>query len=68
MDDLTVMTTSVPGCRWILEGLEGLITWARMSCTPVKSRSLVLKKGTVDKLRFTLDSTLIPSPTDLERA
>ena len=30
MDDLTVTMTSVPGSRWILKGLEELITWARM--------------------------------------
>ncbi len=35
MDDLTVTTTSVPGCRWILQGLEKLISWARMSFKPV---------------------------------
>ncbi|KAJ3582251.1 hypothetical protein NHX12_015695 [Muraenolepis orangiensis] len=29
MDDLTVMTESVPGCRWILKGLEELVEWAR---------------------------------------
>jgi len=45
MDDLTVMTTFVPGSRWILKGLEEMITWARMSFKPMKSRSLVLKKG-----------------------
>jgi len=33
MDDLTVMTTSVPGSRWILNGLEEMITeaWRRWS-------------------------------------
>lgn len=62
MDDLTVTTTSVPGSRWILQGLEKLIVWARMSFKPVKSRSLVLKRGKVtDKFRFTLAGTVIPS-------
>lgn len=40
MDDLTVTTTSVMGCRWILQGLEHLLK-------PAKSRSLVVKRGTV---------------------
>jgi len=40
MDDLP----SVPGSRWILKGLEEMITWARMSFKPAKSRSLVLKE------------------------
>jgi hypothetical protein len=30
MDDLTVMTESVPGCRWILKGLEKVMVWARI--------------------------------------
>ncbi len=65
MDDLTVMTTSVPGCRWLLQGLEQLITWAKMSFKPMKSRSLVLKKGKVaDHFRFTLGGTRIPTVTE----
>ncbi|XP_063058826.1 uncharacterized protein LOC134452393 [Engraulis encrasicolus] len=64
MDDLTVTTTSVPGSRWILQGLEKLITWARMSFKPAKSRSLVLKKGKVtDRYLFSLDGATIPSIT-----
>ncbi len=65
IDDLTVMTTSVPGCRWLLQGLERLIQWARMSIKPTKSRSLVLKKGKVtDQFRFALGGTKIPSVTE----
>lgn len=61
-DDLTV-TTSVLGSRWILKGLEELITWALMSFKPVKSRSLVLKKGkTIGKMRYH------PSPRNQCRA
>lgn len=44
MDDLMVAATSVPGCRWLLQGLEKLITWARMIFKPDKSRSLFLRK------------------------
>ncbi|XP_062872774.1 uncharacterized protein LOC134334411 [Trichomycterus rosablanca] len=65
MDDLTVTTTSVPGCRWLLQGLEQLISWARMSFKPAKSRFLVLKKGkVVDRFRFAIGETAIPSVTD----
>ena len=65
MDDLTVTTTSVPGCRWILQGPERLITWARMDFKPVKSRSLVLRKGKVtDKFRFFLGGVRIPSVSE----
>lgn len=62
MDDLTVTTTSVPGCRWILQGLKHLINWARMDFKPAKSRSLVVKKGKVtDQFPFTLGDIQIPS-------
>ncbi|KAJ3582705.1 hypothetical protein NHX12_000329 [Muraenolepis orangiensis] len=62
MDDLTVMTESVPGCRWILKGLEELVEWARMHLKPAKSRSMVLRKGkVVDKFRFNIADTAIPS-------
>ena len=65
MDDLTVTTTSVPGCRWILQGLEKLIRWARMSFKPTKSRSMVLKRGkVVDRFRFFVDGTAIPAITE----
>nr|AAN12398.1 polyprotein [Tetraodon nigroviridis] len=65
MDDLTVTTTSVPGCRWILQGLERLMTWARMRFKPGKSRSLVLKAGKVtDRFRFYLGGTQIPSVSE----
>lgn len=64
MDDLTVMTTFVPGCRWLLQGFGRLITWARMSFKAAKSRSLVLKKGrAVDHFHFALDGTQIPRVT-----
>ncbi|XP_039504261.1 uncharacterized protein LOC120460516 [Pimephales promelas] len=65
MEDLTVTTTTVPGCRWLLRGLEQLITWARMSFKPAKSRSLVLRKGKVaDQFRFMLGDTRIPSVSE----
>ncbi len=65
MDDLTITTTSVPGSRWILQGLERVITWARMSFKPSKSRSMVLKKGkVVDKFCFSISGTVIPTITE----
>ncbi|KAK7889536.1 hypothetical protein WMY93_025096 [Mugilogobius chulae] len=45
-----------------LEGLEHMITWARMEFKPAKSRSLVVRKGKVtDEFRFTLRDIQIPS-------
>ena len=43
--NMTITTTSTIGARWVLESIEKLITWARMSFNASKSRSLVLKKG-----------------------
>lgn len=65
IDDLTIMTTAVPGCRWLLEGLEQLTTWVRMSFKPAKSRSLVLRKGRVtDQFSFPCGGTKISSVTE----
>lgn len=60
-DVLTITTASVAGTRRILQGLEKLITWGRMSFRASKSRSLVLKNGRVhEKYRFTLSGDTIP--------
>ncbi|XP_061101211.1 uncharacterized protein LOC133130563 [Conger conger] len=65
MDDLTVTTESVPGCRWILKGLVKLVEWARMHFKPAKSRYMVLKKGRVeDKVRFNISGKAIPTITE----
>ncbi len=65
MDDLTIATKSVPGSRWIPQGLERLITWVRMRFKHFKSRSMVLKKGKVtDKFRFAISGMVILSITE----
>lgn len=64
MDDITVMTTCVHGCRWLFQGLEQLISLAKMCFKSAKSRSLVLKKGKVaNHFCFTLGGTRIPTVT-----
>ena len=64
-DVLTVTETSVPGCLWLLRGLERLVTWARMIFKPAKCRSLVLRKGGVEgKYCFHLDGLPIPSVSE----
>ena len=45
MDDITVMTPHEIGMRWILERLDSLATWGRLTFKPKKSRSLVVKKA-----------------------
>jgi len=55
MDDLTVPTKALPVASWILQGLEGLMTWVRMSFKPTKSQSLVMNRGKItDQFRFRL--------------
>ncbi|XP_052268321.1 uncharacterized protein LOC127869705 [Dreissena polymorpha] len=53
MDDLTVTTQTHIQARWVLKALEEAATWARMNFKHKKSRSLVIKHGSVTK-RFTL--------------
>jgi hypothetical protein len=45
MDDMTITTKSVVEGRWLLEELENIVLWARMSFKPGKTRSMVLKNG-----------------------
>ena len=62
MDNITVTTSSVIGCKWIVRGLEKLIVWARMR---FKSRSLVLQKGKIKSTaRFTIAGEFIPTVTE----
>lgn len=61
-DDLTVTRTSLPGCRWILRGLEHLVKWSWMEFKAAESHPLVLSKGKVmDSYRFMLESVQIAS-------
>ena len=65
IDDLTVLTLSVQGWRWILCGLDKLILWARMNLKPTKSRSVVLKKGNLeDKFNFNPAGTGVSTLTE----
>ena len=61
MDDITVMTPSVIGTRWVLGGLEKMTRWARLRFKPQKSRSLTIVKGKVHDQRFTIGGELIPT-------
>ena len=65
MDDLTITTKSVIEARWTLQELECVIKWARMKFKPVKSRSLVIKKGKVeDRFKFKIGNNTIPTVTE----
>ena len=64
MDDITVMTPSVVGTRWVLGGLERMVNWARMRFKPQKSRSLSITKGKVRDQRFSIAGEVIPTIKD----
>ena len=61
MDDMTVMTRTIQQGRWTLNDLNDIFTWARMRFKPVKSRSLVIKKGRPKKVIFTISGVQIPT-------
>lgn len=62
MNGLTIMKTSVPWSRWILQDLERHITWARMCFKASKSISMALKRGKViEKFQFSIPGIAIPS-------
>ena len=64
-DNLTITILSVPGCTWALQGLEKLISWARIYFKPAKSRTMVLKRGKlVDKFCLILDDTAMSFITE----
>ena len=45
MDDLSVMTLSVPDGKVVLERTDTVLEWARMKAKASKSRSLIIVKG-----------------------
>ena len=61
MDDMTITAKSIVEGRWMLEDLEKLFTWARMKFKPTKSRSLVIKKGKLEKVVFRISNKTIPT-------
>ena len=61
MDDITVMTSSITGTRWILTALEKMANWARMVFKPAKSRSLSIEKGVLTKQHFQIQGEVIPT-------
>jgi hypothetical protein len=65
MDDMTITAKSVTEGRWMLEDLQKMINWARMEFKPAKSRSLVLRRGKVQKhLRFKINGQTIPTVSE----
>lgn len=61
MDDITVMTPSIQGTRWVLSSLEKMATWARLQFKPGKSRSLCLLNGRIADNIFSIQGLEIPT-------
>ena len=61
MDDMTITTTSTIGARWVLKGIEKLVTWARRSLHASKPWSLLLKGIALERGRFKLSGKIIPA-------
>ena len=61
MDDTTILTTDEGQARKMLDRLDDLIKWCRMSFKPKKSRSLSISKGKTYKATFMVSGQVIPT-------
>src|SRR3984885_7501185 len=61
MDDTTILTTDEDQARKMLDRLDDLIKWCRMSFKPKKSRSLSISKGKTYKVTFMVSDQVIPT-------
>src|ERR1700733_1579555 len=61
IDDTTIMTTDEGQARKMLDHLDDLIKWCRMSFKPKKSRSLSISKGKTYKVTFMVSDQVIPT-------
>ena len=60
MDDMTLMTTTVPCMKRILERLNKNLKWAGMKIKPTKSRSISISRGKLSDRKFVIDEEKIP--------
>ena len=61
MDDIAILTTTVPSMRKILSRLDELITWARMKFKASKSRSVTIKAGKQRSIKFKIAGDTMPT-------
>ena len=60
MDDVSILTSSIPMARTVLRRTEVAVAWARMKLKPEKSRSLVIENGRpVDVEPFAVGGELV---------
>ena len=60
MDDMTLITTTVPCMKRILERLNKNLKWASMKIKPSKSRSISIRRGKLSDRKFIIDEEEIP--------
>ena len=60
MDDMTLVTTTVPCMRRILERLNKNLKWAGMKIKPSNSRSISISRGKLSDRKFVIDEEKIP--------
>ncbi|RXN25999.1 hypothetical protein ROHU_005724 [Labeo rohita] len=61
MDDMTLITTTKPCTRRLLQKLQENIQWARMQFKPSKSRSISIVKGQLTGEQFYISEEPIPT-------
>ena len=64
MDDMTVTAKLIPEARWMLQDLEEVISWVCMKFKRQMSRSLVLQKGKVKDINFSIGDERIPTVSE----
>ncbi len=59
-DDKTLLTTTVPCMKRVLERLNKNLKWASMKIKPSKSRSISISRGKLSDRKFVVDEEEIP--------
>ena len=59
-DDMTLVTTTVPCMKIILERLNKNLKWAGMKIKPTKSTSSSISRGKLSNRKFLIDEEKIP--------
>ena len=59
MDDITTTTEVVPQTKILLHKISGKLSWAGMEAKAEKCRSLVIRKGTVQRRELKIDKKVI---------
>ena len=61
MDDIAILTKTVPSMKKMLSRLDELITWARMKFRASKSRSVTFKDGKQRSVKFKVAGETMPT-------